>query len=98
MSASTLRLFGDGGDTPQASSIIPDLETTGTDIVNDRIVEMAATHVHGDVRMKVRMAAIHVPPQYMEMAAIQGDSFPTAVRADANILRDLGKTLLRCKV
>ena len=29
-----------------------DLETTGVDIVNDRVVEIAAVRAHGDVRMK----------------------------------------------
>ena len=29
-----------------------DLETTGVDIVNDYIVEIAAVHAHGDIRMK----------------------------------------------
>ncbi len=29
-----------------------DLETTGVDIVNDYIVELAAVHAHGDIRMK----------------------------------------------
>ena len=29
-----------------------DLETTGVDIVNDRIVEIAAVHAHSDSRMK----------------------------------------------
>ncbi len=32
--------------------IILDLETTGIDIVNDRIIDIAATHAHSDSHMK----------------------------------------------
>ena len=39
-------------DFDRMIAITLDLETTGVDIVNDRIVEIAATHAHGDIRMK----------------------------------------------
>ena len=38
-------------DFEQAVIFVVDLETTGTDITKDRVVELAAVHAHSDSRM-----------------------------------------------
>jgi len=45
-----------------------DLETTGVDIENDRVVEIAAVHAHGDIRMKGEAfsTTIRVEPGILE--------------------------------
>ena len=71
-----------------------DLETTGTDVARDRIVELAAVYAHGDVRMAcesfsttVRVDASFLDERCTEASAVhgitneeinQGPSFPQA--------------------
>ena len=48
--------------------IMLDLETTGIDIVNDRIIEVAAVRAHGDIRMKGECfsTTVNVDPTVIE--------------------------------
>ena len=47
-------------DFAQMVIFVVDLETTGTDITKDRVVELAAVHAHSDSRMSCESFATTV--------------------------------------